>query len=156
MENIGDWLYIVILVIAGLSSIISAISKKAKQGQGSQQQPQQREVIMDDTFDDDFWGSGTPMKTFPEIGPVLEVKPIQTVSPVTTFQQKIKASASIKKSGQFYNSIQEGNPSVVHSSGSIMADVEQENALITLEDLPSNIDEWRKAFVNNEIFNRKY
>ena len=155
MENIGDWLYVLILVIAGISSIFSAIRKKSQQTSTQTQHPQQaqqphqapppRQVTKGDVFDDDFWGDKT--EKLPE-------KP----APVFKPQPKTKQSyQTLPKQGEYsFYQTYEGQSSIVKDNSPIFADNEEENASITFEDLPSETEEWRKALVYNEIFNRKY
>jgi hypothetical protein len=37
-----------------------------------------------------------------------------------------------------------------------MTDIEEDTGGFSLEDIPNNAQEWRKVFVYNEIFDRKY
>jgi hypothetical protein len=157
MENIGDWLYVLILVIAGISSIFSSIRKKSQQATTQNQQnrqPQQarqqqaqphREIIKEDVFDDDFWGDQT--KKVPEMP-----------APVAKPQPKAKQTSKVPPTQVNYDfyKINEGQSIFTKGNSPIFADNEEENALITLEDLPSETEEWRKALVYNEILNRKY
>ena len=150
MENIGDWLYIIIIIIAGISSIFSSIRKKSRQASTQTQQTEPREIIKDDTFDDDFWGDKSTNQQFPE------------KEPVSVFQQQPKARLSnqtLPKQNEysFYKKNNEFQPSVTTNYiNSTFADNDEDYSSITLEDLPSNTEEWRKAFIHNEIFNRKY
>jgi hypothetical protein len=152
MENIGDWIYVIIIIIAAISSIFSSIRKKSQQastqsqqtGQSQQTRQQQapppREVIRGDVFDDDFWGDQTKKQT---------EKPAPVVKP----QPKAKQTSQVD-----YRIFQtnEGQSSITNDNNPIFADNEEEYASITLEDLPSETEEWRKALVYNEILNRKY
>ena len=145
MEEFGDWIYVIILVIAGISSVISSFRKNAKQKAEeaqAQPEPQQREVIRGDVFDDDFWGTVEPKQE-----PVT-VKP----APVSKPQYK-----SIEQLSYHFNQHQEGASSFNHNKDvSILLESEDVYTTVTLEDLPKDTDDWRKAFVYNEIFNRKY
>jgi len=156
MENIGDWLYVIIIIIAAISSIFSAIRKKSQQsstqtqqtGQPQQAQQQQaqphREIIRGDVFDDDFWGDKT--KKLPE-------KPVPVVKP----QPKTKQTYQTFPKQDEYGSYQiEGQSSLTKENNPVFADNEEEYTSITFEDLPSETEEWRKALVYNEILNRKY
>ena len=151
MENIGDWIYVIIIIIAAISSIFSSIRKKSKEsateaqqtGQPQQtwqqkQAPQPHEIFRGDVFDDDFWGDQTK-------------KPAPAA---VKSQPKTKQSSQIPPKQIDYRIFQmdEGQSDNV----SIFADNEEEYASITIEDLPSETEEWRKAFIHNEIFNRKY
>ena len=160
MENIGDWLYVVILIIAGISSIISSARKKAKQvstktqhtGQTQQsrqtQQVPPREIVKGDIFDDDFWGDKTNQQ-------LPKKKPVPSIQPQPKTRQSYKG---LPKQGEYnFNSVNEGQSSITkNQANTTFADNEEEYASITLEDLPSETEEWRKVFIHNEIFNRKY
>ena len=145
MEEFGDWIYVIILVIAGISSIISSFKKNAKQKAEeaqTQQKPQQREVIRGDVFDDDFWGDGTQSQVPQKVKPVPVVK------------------AKYQPIGQQpygFNHHQEGVTSFKpEKDESILLETEEVYTTVTLEDLPKDTDDWRKALVYNEIINRKY
>ena len=161
MENIGDWLYVVIIIIAAVSSIFSSIRKKSKQvstqsqqtGQSQQsghtQQTHPREIFRGDVFDDDFWGDNTSTQQVPE------KKPVPVVQQISKAKQSYQSSP--KQSDFSFNKILEGQSAISKNKmDSIFADNEEEYASISLEDLPSETEEWRKALVYNEIFNRKY
>ena len=147
MENIGDWLYVIIIIVAAVSSIFGSIRKKAQQTKAMPQhttrttqttQAQPREIFRGDTFDDDFWG---PEK------PAVMQQPKTKQPPHTTQKQNIFNFQSAK----------EGQKSIEHfNMDSTSADNEEEFASITIEDLPSNTEDWRKAFIFNEIISRKH
>ena len=145
MEDIGDWIYVIIIIIAAISSIISSVRKKTRQASEQTQQTQQapqtqpREIFRGDTFDDDFWGPEKPVTTV--------IQPSKTKQPQTTQKQNIFNLRSAK----------EGQRLIEHiNMDSSFTDDEEQLASITIEDLPSNTEDWRKAFIYNEIFNRKY
>ena len=142
MENLGDWLYVVIIAIAGISSIISSTRKKAKE---AAQQVPPREIIENED-EDDFWGEVAKDLQLPE------TKPVQTVPKQQSFQPIQKQSK--------YNFFerQEGQPSIVKNETTSFLEPteEEENIPFTFEDLPENAEGWRKALVYNEILNRKY
>ena len=161
MENIGDWLYVVILIIAGISSIISSARKKAKQvstktqhtgktqqSQQTQQAPPPREIAKGDIFDDDFWGDNTTQQ-------LPKKKPVPSIQPLPKAKQSYQGLP--KQDGYNFNSVNEGQSSITKNyENSTFADNEEEYASITLEDLPSKTEEWRNVFIHNEISNRKY
>ena len=159
MENIGDWLYVVILIIAAISSIFSSVRKKAKQAstetrqsgqQGQTPQTQQREIFKGDVFDDDYWGESSANQQLPEVkvAPVVQQSPRKPMQPSGT---------TPKYSDYNYNKLFEGQSGIANKNFDFtFADNEEEHASITLEDLPSESEEWRKALVYNEIINRKY
>ena len=120
MENIGDWLYIIILIIAGISSLISSISKKK---QATVQQPP-REIITEGDSDYDY-------------------------------QFQPEATFHTERPNKKYISKQQEKPFATTKAEPPITEVEEVPS-ITLEDLPSDTNEWRKAFIYNEIFERKY
>ena len=146
MENLGDWLYVIILIIAGISSMISSVRKKAKQ---VAEETQPREIITGDTFEDDYWGKEATNRQQPQKQPVLVNEPKAKIKQSHQFQTKQKTS--------YFTGQQEGVPAIKHNNTEqILADTENEYTPITLDDLPHETNEWRKAFIYNEIFNRKY
>ena len=142
MENFGDWIYVIILAIAGISSIISSFRKNAKKAaEEAQEQTQPHEVTRGDVFDDDFWGNDGQIQEPQVIKPALKVK-----------YQPIE-----KKQPYGFNRHQEGVASFKpDKEESILLETEEIYTTVTLEDLPKDTDDWRKAFVYNEIMNRKY
>ena len=157
MENISDWIYILIIIIAAISSIFSSIRKKSQQASTQSQQTEQsqqmhqqqapppREVIRGDVFDDDFWGDNTKKQ---------QEKPAPVVMPQPKAKQTFQKQP-VQINYDLYQT-NEGQSIFTKDNSPIFADNEEDNALITFEDLPSETEEWRKALVYNEILNRKY
>ncbi|MDR0699219.1 MAG: hypothetical protein LBG28_08395 [Tannerella sp.] len=112
MEEFGDWLYLIIIIIAGISSLIGTINKKNKE---AAERKQPREIITENY--------SQPRKTRDNDYSIFK-KDIEHAAPVALYTE------------EEYD--------------------DDDNTSITVEDLPANTDEWRKAFVYNEIFNRKY
>ena len=137
MEEIGDWLYIIVIIIAGIASFISSMRKKTQQ---TSVQNSPREISMD-AEEDDFWNEHMPQR---------EVKPVFAVQPISRSFQTV--DQQYKK---YVNVFQEGQP-VQPSEEPLLVDTVEEYPVITISDLPSDTDDWRKAFVYKEIFNRKY
>ena len=143
MENFGDWIYVIILAIAGISSIISSFRKNAKKAaEEAQEQTQPHEVTLGDVFDDDFWGNDG------------QTQEPQVINPAPAYKSKYKP---IEQQQYNFNQHQEGVSSFKpNKEDSILLETEDVYTTVTLEDLPRDTDDWRKAFVYNEIFNRKY
>ena len=140
MENIGDWLYIIILIIAGISSVISSARKKARQ---ASEQSMPREIITDNTFDDDNdpWDYQTTEEPAPFIQP--QTKQVHRSAP--------------KQSKYNFNKSQEGQSAIVRNdTDSLFTHAEEVHVPIAIEDLSENTEEWRKAFIYSEIFTRKH
>ena len=142
MENIGDWFYVVILVIAGISSIFSSVRKKAQQ---TAQQTPPREIITTHD-DDDIWKDVTKEIQYPEIKPI----------PVVQKQQPFQTTD--KRRNYNINEYKEGVSAITKNESSTFfsAEDEEEKISVSFEDLPENTEGWRKALVYNEILNRKY
>ena len=141
MEEFGDWIYILVIVIAGVSSLISSMRKKTRE---AAELNKPREVIVKSDREDDFWGSLTQQ---------TEVKP--TVSGNQPKRPSKKPFLSVEKQTQtFLDMYQEGQPAIRLTETEIAEPLEGQ-ALFTVDDIPENIGEWRKAFIYNEIFARK-
>ncbi len=134
MENIGDWLYIVILVIAGISSLFSSARKKSQQAAEQKQTPP-HEITT---------------------GNSEEEVDIPAIKPQPYIKNSYQSPLAQKKFS--FDKDRKGQPSTTqHDTDSMPMQAEEEKyASVTLEDLPSNTEEWRKAFIYNEIFNCKY
>ena len=139
MEEFGDWIYFLVIIIAGVSSLIGSTRKKAKQ---VAEQKQPREIITVNNENDDYWDDFIPKA---EKETVVNVIPKQKAKPV------YKPAKSQKT--PLLDILQEGQSSLQFSETLLVAD--DEYSSITIDDLPDNTDEWRKAFIYNEIFNRK-
>ena len=140
METIGDWIYIVVILIAGAASVLNSSRKKARQVAEQNQQP--REVIIDPNDEDDFWGELTSQ---PEKKPVIKVQPRVQAKPTYS---------SIKNYHSPFLDINQEGESALQASEMIPTEIE-DRAAIRIDDLPDGPDEWRKAFIYNEIFSRK-
>ena len=147
MEEFGDWIYILIIIAAGVFSLIGSTRKKARQMAEANQQQQPRKVSSTSGDEGDFWDDFIPQ---------AEKKP------VIISQKKKETAPSNPSSGKqvkpFLNRFLEGHPSLtieaVEEPSPISAS-EEEYAAITLEDIPKEANEWRTVFIYNEIFSRK-
>ncbi|MDR1224415.1 MAG: hypothetical protein LBL07_16260 [Tannerella sp.] len=141
MENVGDWLYVVIIIIAAISSVIGSISKKNKQAAGKQQP---REIITEEWEDKEFRNGGdteTQHSVFRENLPEATPLHQQTIHPGhRQINKKAEKDYSTFKKETVYSSL----------------NTEEEKTAVSLEDMPANTEEWRKAFIYNEVFKRKY
>jgi hypothetical protein len=136
MENIGDWLYMIIIIIAAISSIIGSINKK----KSGKQQP--REIITEEDWDD--YEETQPSVSY-ETQPVAGPQPAQQkMSP------EYRPFGANKKTEKDYATFKREPTSTIALS------VEENPASVSLEDMPANKEEWRKAFIYSEVFNRKY
>jgi Ser-tRNA(Ala) deacylase AlaX len=143
MEELGNWFYIIILIIAALSSLLSSKRKKVQQ-MAEQHKP--GEIINTQSKEDDFWDDHSTKRVVEEL-PVVPVKRKQTIQ--TSF------STSERQKKPPFNMYQEGTLSHTWDDQELMETIE-EYGLVSIDELHDNTDEWRKAFVYNEIYNRKY
>jgi hypothetical protein len=138
MENIGDWLYFAVIVVAAVSSLIGSIGKKRKQAaeQQQQRQKQQPRDIFEEVIREIVAPQPSPQTYQKPAAKPVKVKP-QRKAGIFGAQEGVSAFTTIVAS-----------PTELYT--------EEERPDITLEDLPNGADEWRKAFIYNEIFKRKY
>lgn len=150
MDNAGDWLYyIVFLIVAGISGLMSSKNKK-KNRPDILGQPG-REIVPNDqpTQDKGFWEvleeMGNPR---PESQPV----PQPQIQPQT--QKKKTKNISTPAPKPFLTS-ENDIPGKIAAQSSIMPPVEEETGI--LPDNPfRDMDEIKKAVIYTEILNRKY
>ena len=130
MDNIGDWLYIVFLAIAGISGLFSSKEKKKKKGRPEILGQPDKEIVSDEqpqpAEDKGFW----------EIGEEIKQAPAQ---PTPEPEEKPRP-------------IQEDKPRKAPPTVPPMKEPERPTPEITLQDT----DELRKAVIYAEILNRKY
>lgn len=150
MDNAGDWLYyIVFLIVAGISGLMSSKNKK-KNRPDILGQPG-REIVPNDqpTQDKGFWEvleeMGNPR---PESQPV----PQPQVKPQT---RKEKTKSKPAPAPKPFLTSERDIPGKIAAQSSIMPPVEEETGI-----LPDNsfrdMDEIKKAVIYTEILNRKY
>ncbi|MDR1525895.1 MAG: hypothetical protein LBS79_11680 [Tannerella sp.] len=143
MEEFSDWLYWIIIIIAGISSIIGSINKRNKQA-AENRKP--REIITEE-WEDVFGDSNGRNVEIPQ--------------PASAERQQATIHDSHARSKSYFNyktlDKKTGNSFLSGKdteNASLYTD--DDNAAFTLEDLPANTEEWRKAFIYNEIFKRQY
>ena len=141
MDNVGDWIYIVFLIVAAISGLFSSKNKKKRPTQVLGQPGH-------DTYPEENTSSG---KGFWEI---LEeaTTPQKPEAPTAPIHKKKKKTPASKP---FLSTEQEIQKSKVSSSPITNFPTEEEHAL--LEDIEfNNAEELRKAVIYSEILNRKY
>ena len=139
MEEFGDWIYFLVIIVAGVASLISSTRKKAQQAAG---QPQPRQIITTQSDKDDVWD---------DYFPKAEIKPAAATQPVP--QPRQSTPSVTKQNKQYYTFAHEGQAALQREEP--VVNTEDNLASMTIEDLPENVDDWRKAFIYNEIFSRK-
>lgn len=133
MDNVGDWLYIVFLIIAAVSGLFSSKDKKKKSRPDILGQPD-REIVPND--------QPTEGKGFWEI---LEDMQKETQKPKPAPRQK-----------QVKPKVEKNIPNHIATQPSVrMSAIEEEPGLMP-EDTFRDIEELKKAIICAEILNRKY
>ena len=141
MDNVGDWIYIVFLIVAAISGLFSSKKKKKRPTQVLGQPGH-------DTYPEENTSSG---KGFWEI---LEeaTTPQKPEAPTAPIHKKKKKTPASKP---FLSTEQEIQKSKVSSSQPMNFPIEEEHSM--LEDIEfNNAEELRKAVIYSEILNRKY
>lgn len=141
MDNVGDWIYIVFLIVAAISGLFSSKNKKKRPTQVLGQPGH-------DSYPEENTSSG---KGFWEI---LEeaTTPQKPEAPTVPIHKKKKKTPASKP---FLSTEQEIQKSKVSSSQPMNFPAEEEHSM--LEDIEfNNAEELRKAVIYSEILNRKY
>ena len=140
MEEIGDWIYILVLIIAGVASVFNSARKKAQQ---AADKVEPREIIIPKSEIEDVWDDYIPR---------AEPKPVVAIPPKPQSRKAILSETKQNKQYSHFN--QEGQPALQIVESKPMS-LDDDTASITIDDMPGNVDDWRKAFIYNEIFSRK-
>lgn len=134
MDNVGDWLYIVFLIIAAVSGLFSSKDKKKKKSRPDILGQPDREIVPND--------QPTEGKGFWEI---LEDMQKETQKPKPSPRQK-----------QVKPKVEKNIPNHIATRPSVrMSAIEEEPGLMP-EDTFRDIEELKKAIICAEILNRKY
>jgi hypothetical protein len=133
MDNLGDWLYIVLLVVAGISGLLSSVKKK-RQTEEVERQPDVEDIP-------EFWDWETPPIPLP-------AETQETLPP-------------LKKTALYVPLFKEGERSIATPEADFFSDRQTEESAredrFTLSgDDFRDINDLKKAIVYSEILNRKY
>lgn len=145
MDNVGDWLYIVFLVVAGISSLLSSLKKKKRPAE-ILGQPGKDIVVKEDD---------APQKGFWEI-----LEEMQEDKPRPAEQQPIKQKKKKEKPAKaavptpFLTAESQYNKPTLTEDSPIMMHPEEKAAFSDFEF--DNAADLRKAIIYTEILNRKY
>ena len=141
MDNVGDWLYIVFLIIAAVSGLFSSKDKKKKSRPDILGQPD-REIVPNDqpTEGKGFWEILEDMPRQKQVTPKVEKPQVVTSSPASSP----------------FLSAEKNIPNHIATRPSVrMSAIEEEPGLMP-EDTFRDIEELKKAIICAEILNRKY
>lgn len=145
MDNLGDWIYIVFLVVAALSGLFSSKNKKKRPTQ----------VLGQPEYDSTQEEQTPSGKGFWEILEEVTTERPQPKSITKTLPDKKKNKKEIQHPNPFLTAEQEIRQSKISSSRPMNFPTEEEHSL--LEDIEfNNAEELRKAVIYSEILNRKY
>lgn len=146
MDNVGDWIYIVFLIIAAVSGLFGSKNKKKRPTQVLGQPGHDTYQEENTSSEKGFWEMREDVKN---------VAPKRT-SPSKTTHKKIKKKKEGKSPNAFLSAekeIYQPNAGVAHSTPNFP--IEEEHSV--LEDVEfNNAEELRKAVIYSEILNRKY
>ena len=151
MDNVGDWLYIVFLIIAAVSGLFSSKDKKKKSRPDILGQPD-REIVPNDqpTEGKGFWEILEDMQKETQ-----KPKPAPRQKQVKSKVEKPQVVTSSPASSPFL-SAEKNIPNHIATQPSVrMSAIEEEPGLM-LEDTFRDIEELKKAIICAEILNRKY
>ena len=153
MDNVGDWLYIVFLIIAAVSGLFSSKDKKKKSRPDILGQPD-REIVPNDqpTEGKGFWEilediqkETQKPKSAPrqkQVKPKVEKPQVVTSSPASS--PFLSAEKNIP------------NHIATRSSAALIGGETAEHPGLMPEDTFRDIEELKKAIICAEILNRKY
>jgi hypothetical protein len=155
MDNLGDWLYIVIIIAVGISSLFSSAKKKKRAGQVPRQSIPETEYEESNTpKPKSFW------ELLEEMQGGVQV-PKEMPQPVVITEKKKKTQEKKKQtrtSASAYSS--EGTSAFTETPASQSLHSinlsEEEKAFALPDDSFQTIDELKKAIIYSEILNRKY
>jgi len=142
MDNAGDWLYIVFLIIAGISSLFGSNNKKKRPKQILGQPDREIVTNEDNVPDKGFWEILEEMQN-----PKPAKQPVPTPKRKKKQQQVADPSPFLAAEKVTDKQSPAGNRLVVPST-------EEEIPLTDIEF--DNAAELRKAVIYTEILNRKY
>lgn len=142
MDNAGDWLYIVFLIIAGISSLFGSKNKKKRPKQILGQPDREIVTNEDNVPDKGFWEILEEMQN-----PKPAKQPVPTPKRKKKQQQVADPSPFLAAEKVTDKQSPAGNRLVVSST-------EEEIPLTDIEF--DNAAELRKAVIYTEILNRKY
>lgn len=140
MDNLGDWIYIVFLAIAGLSGLISSARKKKQEAEASMP-PVESDELPDS--EKGFWDMFEEMQK-------------KQAEPVSLPKQSSRPSASKQKPSRTPFLTSESRIQSLSSIETIVSLEEDEAFALDVSEDFHDPEEIRKAIIYTEILNRKY
>ena len=148
MDNLGDWLYIVFLIVAAVSGLFGSGKKKKRQTEVLGRPDSETEPETQKPAQKSFWEMLEEMQ---EEKP--KAKPMPTPQPAT--RPVIKSKEKQPHASTPFLNTESQHPSTIKSSPALQLEPDDENTVmhgITFADA----DDLKKAVIYSEIFNRKY
>ncbi|MDR3266856.1 MAG: hypothetical protein LBT24_04710 [Tannerella sp.] len=142
-EDLGNYLYWIIAAIAIVSSLWGKFKKaKSQQDKPKETSPQDWGDVLGELFGEKK----------PQPQPVVR----QPAKPVNQGVVKKTQKPVYKPIPVYEMSAANEGTSAINPTEIGIIDIEEDTVGFSLEDIPNNAQEWRKVFVYNEIFGRKY
>ena len=156
MDNIGDWLYIVFLVIAGISSLFGSKDKKKTKSRPEILGQPDKDIVSDNqpSKDKGFWEILQEMQE-PQEAPAPKPRPIKKKKQKVKAKQPKETVVKTNKPEPFLTNeslIPDSTPSPTYNP---IKPIEDEPGLIS-EETFKDMEELRKAIICSEILTRKY
>ncbi|MDL2208267.1 hypothetical protein LJB97_01450 [Parabacteroides sp. OttesenSCG-928-O15] len=151
MENIGDWLYIILIGVAGVISVINSGKKKKAEEEAKKMQPPRDIVTPETASDRSFW----EIILNPEEEAQPKPQPVRTKK---TAQPSPKTKTSPTRTGQPFLTGETEIERMIRLQGENDSPIFAEEIytpLVTSEEFHEP-DALRKAVIYAEILNRKY
>ena len=148
MDNLGDWLYIVFLIVAAVSGLFGSGKKKKRQTEVLGRPDSEIEPEPQKPPQKSFWEMLEEMQ---EEKPKAKSMP----APQPTARPVIKSKEKQPQTRTPFLNTENQHPSTIKSSPELQLEPEDENSVmqgITFTDA----EDLKKAVIYSEIFNRKY
>jgi len=149
MDNLGDWLYLVLLVIAGVSGLFNSGKKKKQQTEAKPHNP--AEETMPFPKKKSFWELLEEVSTEETAKAKKKVVPKATSKKQKERQPATKANPFLTAESVIHDSVTRD-----HKSEPIESGDEGMHGLSASDFHLSDLEEVRKAIIYSEILNRKY
>ena len=148
MDNLGDWLYIVFLIVAAVSGLFGSGKKEKRQTEVLGRPDSEIEPEPQKPPQKSFWEMLEEMQ---EEKPKAKSMP----APQPTARPVIKSKDKQPQTRTPFLNTENQHPSTIKSSPELQLEPEDENSVmqgITFTDA----EDLKKAVIYSEIFNRKY
>jgi hypothetical protein len=148
MDNLGDWLYIVFIIVAAVSGLFSSAKKKKRTAAKPVHTPQHEQKHTDNSEEKSFWELLEEMQS--ESKPKQQKVKVRKTESAPTLKKTTPPPFLATEKNIPDNFTQKEQPVLLENDNI-------ESAGISLEDLDlQHIEEVRKAIIYSEILHRKY